>query len=113
MDLDGTTIIYTHGSPHATQVTWPSFSLQPTMRLAFDPPPAGRSGELRESGPWALFRLFGQGRMQPQAGATDRYTLTFQLGDRQAVFDVRVAAPVNPLAASLMQDFRCPSVRAN
>jgi len=51
--------------------------------------------------------------MQPQAGATDRYTLTFQLGDRQAVFDVRVAAPVNPLAASLMQDFRCPSVRAN
>jgi type VI secretion system protein ImpL len=113
MDLDGTTIVYTHGSPHATQVTWPNFSLQPTVRLVFDPPPAGRSGELRESGPWALFRLFGQGRMQPQAGTTDHYTLTFPLGDRQAVFDVRVAAPVNPLAVGLMQDFRCPAVRAN
>ena len=51
--------------------------------------------------------------MQAQAGATDRYTLTFQLGDRQAVFDVRVPAAGNPLAPGLLQEFRCPGVRAN
>jgi type VI secretion system protein ImpL len=83
------------------------------MRLVFDPPPAGTEGELQDTGPWALFRLFGRGRMQAQAGTTDRYTLTFQPGGRQAVFDVRVLAPANPLAIGLLQDFRCPNVRAN
>jgi type VI secretion system protein ImpL len=46
-------------------------------------------------------------------GTTDRYTLTFQLGDRQAVFDVRVPASASPLAPGLLRDFSCPSVRAN
>jgi type VI secretion system protein ImpL len=113
LDLDGTTIVYTRGVQRSTQVTWPGFSLQPTMRLVFDPPPAGRPGEVRESGPWALFRLLGRGRMQAQAAATDRYTLTFQLGERQAVFDVRVQGPGNPLAVGELQEFRCPSVRVN
>jgi type VI secretion system protein ImpL len=113
LELDGTTIVYTHGAQRPTQVTWPSFSLQPTMRLVFDPPPVGRSGVVQETGPWALFRLFGRGRIQAQAGTTDRYTLTFQLGDRQAVFDVRVPASASPLAPGLLRDFSCPSVRAN
>jgi type VI secretion system protein ImpL len=97
--------------PRSTQVTWPSFSLQPTMRLVFDPPLAGPTDELRDTGPWALFRLFGRGRLQAQPGTTDRYRLTFQLGGRQAVFDVRVQASTNPFAPALLQDFRCPSVR--
>ena len=109
LDIDGTTIIYTRGALRPVQLTWPTFSLQPTMRLTLDPPAA----ELRESGPWALFRLFAHARMQPQAGTTDRYTLTFQLGDRQAVFDVRVQGAANPLALDELQAFRCPSVRAN
>ena len=113
LDLDGTTIVYTRGAQHATQVTWPSFALQPTMRLIFDPPPAGRAVALQETGPWALFRLFGHARLQAQAGATDRYALTFQLGERQAVFDLRVPASGNPLAPGLLQEFRCPGVRAN
>jgi type VI secretion system protein ImpL len=113
LELDGTTIVYTHGAQRPTQVTWPSFSLQPTMRLVFDPPPVGRSGVVQETGPWALFRLFGRGRIQAQAGTTDRYTLTFQLGDRQAVFDVRVPASASPLAPGLLRDFSCPGVRAN
>jgi type VI secretion system protein ImpL len=110
LDLDGTTIVYTRGTQRSTQVTWPSFSLQPTLRLVFDPPLAGA---VQETGPWALFRLLGRGRLQAQAGATDRYTLTFQLGDRQAVFEVRVQASANPLAPGLLQDFHCPTVRAN
>ena len=113
LDLDGSTIVYTRGVQRSTQVTWPGFLLQPTMRLVFDPPPAGRAGEVLETGPWALFRLLGRGRMQAQPGTTDRYTLTFQLGDRQAVFDVRIQGTGNPLATGVLQDFRCPSVRAN
>jgi type VI secretion system protein ImpL len=111
LDLDGTSIVFARGAQHATQVTWPSFSLQPTARLAFEP--AARSGELRETGPWALFRLFGRGRLQPQPGSTDRYALTFQVGERQATFDVRIPGGANPFPPGLLQEFRCPSVRAN
>ena len=79
----------------------------------FDPPPVGGAGELQETGPWSLFRLFGRGRMQQQAAAPDRYNLTFQLGDRQAVFEVRVQSQGNPFAPAVLQDFRCPGVRIN
>jgi type VI secretion system protein ImpL len=112
LDLDGTTVVYTNGSQRATQIMWPTFSLQPTMRLVFDPPAAGGEA-LEATGPWAMFRLFGRGRMQPQPAAPDHYTLTFQVGARQAVFDLRVPGGGNPLAVGLLQDFRCPSVRAN
>ena len=112
LDLDGTTIVYMGGSQRATQIMWPTFSLQPTMRLVFDPPAAG-SEALEATGPWAMFRLFGRARMQPQPTTPDHYTLTFQVGARQAVFDVRVPGGSNPLSLGLLQDFRCPSVRAN
>ncbi len=111
LDVDGASITLTRGAQHATQVSWPSFSAQPTARVEFEPPP--RSGELRETGPWALFRLFSRGKLQAQAGSADRYTLTFQAGERQAVFDIRIPGGANPLASNLLQDFRCPSVRAN
>ena len=113
LDLDGTTIVYTRGAQRPTQVSWPTFSLQPTMRLTIEPPPAGRSGELQESGPWALFRLIGRGRLQAQAGAADRYTLTFQLGERQVVFDIRMQGAGNALTPGMLPDFRCPGVRTN
>ena len=79
------------------------------MRLVFDPP--ARAGEVQDTGPWALFRLIGRGKLQPQAGAADRYTLTFQVGERQVVFEIRVLA-ANPLAPGLLTEFRCPSIKA-
>jgi type VI secretion system protein ImpL len=111
LDLDGTAIVYTTGAQQSTQVVWPNFSLQPTMWVVFEPPVANGAGELRETGPWALFRLFGRGRLQAQAATADRYTLTFQLGDRRAVFDVRTTGTASPLVPGLLQDFRCPGVK--
>jgi type VI secretion system protein ImpL len=110
LDLDGTTIVYTRAEQRTTHMMWPTFSLNPTIRLVFDPP-AGN--ELQATGPWALFRLFARGHMQPQAGTTDRYTVTFQVGARQAVFELRVPGGGNPFNLGTLQDFRCPSVRAN
>ncbi len=112
LDLDSTTIVYTRGVQRTTQMMWPTFSLEPTMRLVFDPPAAGEE-EMQASGPWALFRLFGRGHMQPQTGTPDRYTVTFEVGARQAVFELRVPGGGNPLNVGTLQDFRCPSVRAN
>ena len=113
LDLDGTAIVYSRGAPRSTQVTWPGPNPRQTARLVFDPPPVGGAGALQETGPWSMFRLFGRGRMQQQAASPDRYNLTFQLGDRQAVFEVRVQSQGNPFAPATLQDFRCPGVRIN
>jgi type VI secretion system protein ImpL len=64
---------------------------------------------LQASGPWALFRLFNQGSLQ-QAGSPDRYTLTFTLADRQAVFEIRAGSVLNPFAPGILRDFRCPAL---
>jgi type VI secretion system protein ImpL len=112
LDLDGTAIVYKRGVQRSTQITWPSFNLQPTMRLVFDPPRAGSGETVREIGPWALFRMFGRGRMQPVAGAKDRFSLSFQFGDRQVAYDVRIQSPLDPSALGVLQAFRCPSVSA-
>jgi len=109
LDLDGTTVGYAGGTPRATQVTWPGSNPQHAVRLAFDPPPAGNA-VVQETGPWSLLRLFRRARLREGTGGRD--TLTFQLGDRQAVFEIRVQGATNPFAPATLQDFRCPSVHA-
>jgi type VI secretion system protein ImpL len=111
LELDGATVTHVQGAPlRSTQITWPGPDRLQNVRLVFDPPPPGGTGVLAESGPWAMFRLFGRGTLSP-AGAPGRYTLSFALGDRRAVFELRPATPLNPFAPGSLQDFRCPSVR--
>jgi type VI secretion system protein ImpL len=114
LDLDGTIVTASHEPPRPTQITWPAPVLNSTARLTFDPPPAGQAGGsqagvLQESGSWSMFRLFGRGKLHPGA-SPDRYTLTFQIGDRQATFELRASPGFNPFTPNLLQDFRCPEV---
>jgi len=109
LSLDGTVITASHGPSRPVQITWPSTAQTSTASLAFDPPLAGQSGVLQDAGPWAMFRLFGRGKLRPIA-SPDRYTLTFQIGGREATFEIRVNSTLNPFLPSLLQDFRCPQV---
>ncbi len=109
LDLGGTVISYAHGPPRTTQITWPGTGGMSNARLVFDPPPAGGTGVLQASGPWALFRLFDQGSLQ-RAGSAERYTLSFRLGDRQASFEIRAGSVLNPFAPGILRDFRCPNL---
>ena len=110
MDLDGLTISYAHGPLRATSVTWPGGAQRiNNARLVFDPPPASGPPVVQASGPWALFRLFGQGKLQ-QGASSDRYTLTFQLADRQASFEIRAGSVLNPFAPGMLRDFKCPGL---
>ena len=65
---------------------------------------------LQASGPWALFRLFGQGSLQ-QTDSADRYTLNFTVGDRHASFEIRAGSVLNPFAPGVLQDFQCPALQ--
>jgi type VI secretion system protein ImpL len=109
LELGSTTITYTHGVPRATQVTWPGPSGMSTVRLSFDPPPAGGTGVLQASGPWALFRLFDQGSLQ-RTGSAERYQLTFRSGEREAVFELRAGSVMNPFSHRILREFRCPKL---
>ena len=110
LEFDGTSVTYAHGPARSTQITWPGPNHMTNVRLVFDPPPPGGTGVLAQTGPWAMFRLFGQGTLQ-QAGSPERYTLSFSLGGRSATFELRAGSVMNPFAPGVLQDFRCPSVR--
>ncbi len=106
LDLGGTVIGYGRGPSHATQVAWPGADPAAPVSLAFAP----GGPELTETGPWALFRLFARGRLQ--AGkAAGQFTLSFQAGGHQAVFELRAGAASNPFTPGLLTDFRCPAVQ--
>jgi type VI secretion system protein ImpL len=109
LDFDGTSVTYAHGPSRSTQITWPGPNRIQNVRLIFDPPPAGGTGVLSETGPWAMFRLFARGTLR-QADSPERYTLTFALGDRSATFELRAASVLNPFSPGVLQSFRCPSV---
>ncbi|MGH7119646.1 MAG: type VI secretion system membrane subunit TssM [Acetobacteraceae bacterium] len=110
LSLGATIISYAHGPPQPTAVTWPGPSGMDRVRLVFDPPPAGSSGVLEASGPWALFRLFGQGVLR-QEGAPERFDLTFQVGGRSVQYAIRAASVFNPFSPGVLQAFRCPGVQ--
>jgi type VI secretion system protein ImpL len=107
LDLDGVTVIYAHGPPRATSVTWPGPTRMNSARLVFDPPPSRGPAVLQTSGPWALFHLIDRGSLQ-QSGSSDRYTLTFVLGDRQVTYEIRAGSVLNPFGSGVLRDFRCP-----
>jgi type VI secretion system protein ImpL len=107
LELGGKTIRYAHGPPLATAIVWPGPSGMANARLVFDPPPAGGTGIIQASGPWALFRLIDQGRLE-EKGSPDRYLLTFTLGARRASFELRAGSVLNPLVPGLLRGFACP-----
>jgi type VI secretion system protein ImpL len=110
LDLDGTTVRYAHGPTRATQITWPGPDQTQSARLIFNPPPTGRADLEEEVGPWSIFRLFALGRLQ-QSRTPGGYDLTFQLGERRAVFEILAASGTSPFTPTLLQDFRCPAVK--
>ena len=109
LDFDGTQLVYEHGPPRGITVTWPGANRMNNVRLVFDPPLPGGSGVLQARGAWALFRLFSQGHLV-QEGSPDRFSLTFNAGDRQVVFEIRAGSVLNPFAPGVLRDFRCPAM---
>jgi type VI secretion system protein ImpL len=110
LDLDGTTIVSIHGPPVPAQITWPGPKQTQRVRLSFDPPPSSGSAALQETGPWAMFRMFDHARWK-QGNSPEKYTLTFDVGDRETVFEIRAASVLNPFAAGTLQAFKCPVVQ--
>jgi type VI secretion system protein ImpL len=104
LDLDGQSIVYAHGPVRSTSVTWPGPNRMNNVRLVFD------NGQpvLKTSGPWALFRLFGDGALA-QSGGADRYTLNFTVGNKHASYEIAAGSVLNPFAPGVLRGFQCPA----
>jgi type VI secretion system protein ImpL len=109
LELGSQVITYAHGPQRPTSVAWPGANGMDSARLVFEPAPSSGAPVLSATGPWALFRLFDQGTLQ-QTSSSERYTLTFHVGDRQASFEIRAGSVLNPFAPGMLHDFRCPGL---
>jgi type VI secretion system protein ImpL len=109
LDIDGADITDSHDPPRPTQITWPGSGDTSIAKLQFDPPLPGQPEGLHETGPWAMFRLFGHGKLK-SGTSPDHYTLIFESSGREAVFDLKAGPGPNPFTPGLLQDFRCPTV---
>lgn len=110
LDLNGVTITYDHGPIlRPIQVTWPGSQGVSRVRLVFDPAPNNAAVAIEEKGPWALFRVFGKGKMTQQGGS-EEYLLSFHLGEREATFQIRAGSVNNPFSPGLLKTFSCPQI---
>ena len=106
--LGGTTITATKGAETPADVIWPTAGGS-IARLVATPVSGPEVTIAQASGPWALFRLVGQGRLQRLSN--DRFILSFDAQGHRIVFAVRAASVLNPLAQNPMRAFRCPTIR--
>ncbi|MGB2971528.1 MAG: type VI secretion system membrane subunit TssM, partial [Candidatus Competibacter sp.] len=102
--LDGQTLTYTMGqAARAADFQWTGASGQ--ARLQFAAPGGGDPLQYSETGPWAWFKLLDQAQMQPTGNG--QFRVTFQLGGRQAIYELRTAGG-NPFRLRELEKLQCP-----
>ncbi|HEX7968786.1 MAG TPA: type VI secretion system membrane subunit TssM [Stellaceae bacterium] len=106
IDINGQEATYAHGPPRLTPVQWPGSGGAERGRIAFSA--SGQPSSLTKSGPWSLFRLFDEAKIQP-TGLPDRLQVTFSVGGHSAAYEVRANSVNNPLTMTELHDFRCPA----
>lgn len=71
INIDGQTLSYTAGqAARAADVQWTGASGQ--AQVEFLPPVAGSPSQLRETGPWAWFKILDQAQVQPLSASQFR-----------------------------------------
>ena len=109
LDFGGITTSWTQTGPTSVALLdWPFPTGVNDVHVVFDPPSDGP--ELQQSGPWALFRLLKEARLDRSGNGN---TVTLQQGERQARFDLPLAAGTarSPFDPELLASFKCPVLR--
>lgn len=102
--LDGQTLAHTAGqTARAVDLQWTGASGQ--ARIQFSLSGGGNPLQFSETGPWAWFKLLDQAQMQPLGDS--QFRVTFQLGGRQAVYELRTASG-NPFRLRELEKLQCP-----
>ena len=106
IDIEGQTVSYAHGPPEVTPLTWPGKAGGRT-RVAYSPERSDIENVITQDGPWAWFRLLDSAEVR-RTNVSDRNRVTFIIGGRFAIFQLRAGTVLNPFDSSAVDGFRCP-----
>jgi type VI secretion system protein ImpL len=107
LTIDGQQVNYQINQGGAsTSLRWPG-SGAGQARLQLAPVLPGSRSEISENGPWAWFRLLDGAdvRSTTQPGS---FEVSFRVGNRQALYEMRVNSAFNPFRLRELEVFRCP-----
>lgn len=107
LDIEGQPVIYAHGPPQVTALTWPGQAGGRT-RVAFSPTRSDIESSIDRDGPWAWFRLLDTAEVR-RTNVSDRNRVIFNVGGRIAIFQLRAGSALNPFTVTALDSFRCPS----
>src|SRR4029453_9478090 len=87
MDIDGSSVTYSHGPPRVFPVQFPGPRGRRQIRASISPVPPSGANALTFDGAWAPFRMFDSVRIK-QTPQAERFEATIVVEGRKAVFDV-------------------------
>jgi type VI secretion system protein ImpL len=107
LDVDGQIVKYAHGPQIPTSIQWPGPRGSSQVRVQLAPVSASGNSGLTNDGPWALFRIFDRQQLE-NAGAPERFRVTFNVDGRKAAFLVTASSVRNPFRLPELEQFSCP-----
>jgi type VI secretion system protein ImpL len=106
LDVDGQIVKYSHGPQVPQPVQWPGPRGSTQVRIQLTPP--ALSGGLGPfEGPWALFRMFDQVKIEATA-QPEKFLASFTIDGRNAQFEVTTSSVRNPFRLPELEQFQCP-----
>jgi type VI secretion system protein ImpL len=107
LDVDGQELRYAHGPARPVAFTWPGPSGANTVRLSFAPTGGEPPATMVKEGPWALFRLLNEGRLQ-RTEQPDVFEAEVGAGGHSLRLRLRAASVENPFDLRVLSGFACP-----
>jgi type VI secretion system protein ImpL len=105
LDVDGQIVKYSHGPQVPQAVQWPGPRGSTQVRVQLTPP--GGAGLGPFEGPWALFRMFDQVRVEGTS-QPEKILATFTVDGRNVQFEVTASSVRNPFRLPELEQFHCP-----
>jgi type VI secretion system protein ImpL len=107
LDVDGKLVKYAHGPQVPVRVQFPGPSGRSQVRVAISPPARSGSSGFKFEGPWALFRMFDDVKIE-ETNQYERFIASINVEGRRAVFEVLASSVRNPFRLPELSQFRCP-----
>jgi type VI secretion system protein ImpL len=107
LDVDGKLVRYAHGPQVPVRVQFPGPSGRSQVRVTISPPPRSGSSGKKFEGPWALFRMFDEVKIE-ETNQYERFVASFDVEGRHAVFEILASSVRNPFRLPELSQFHCP-----
>ncbi|MEJ2455362.1 MAG: type VI secretion system membrane subunit TssM [Candidatus Thiodiazotropha sp.] len=101
-------VTYNHGPTRWSRLVWPDDSGISDTKVLLAPPSGDLPSGLSEDGPWGWFRMLDRARTST-TNSPETIEVKFDVGGRQARFQLRSSGALNPFMLKEIVEFQCPS----